>query len=50
MDTITKEGIVIDYEIDTKGQIVSIFAEIIKDSRKEPLKYIKNWEAPGGGE
>jgi len=50
MSTITEEKIVVDHEIDTKGQVVSVFAEIIKDSQKEPLKYIKNWQAPGGGE
>jgi len=50
MGTITEEKIVVDHEIDTKGQVVSIFAEIIKDSQKEPLKYIQNWQAPGGGE
>jgi|ADurb_Leu_03_Slu_FD_contig_41_891383_length_449_multi_2_in_0_out_0_1 hypothetical protein len=50
MSTITEEKIVVDHEIDTKGQVVSIFAEIIKDSQKEPLKYIQNWQAPGGGE
>ena len=50
MNTITEEKIVIDHEIDTKGQVVSVFAEIIKDSQKEPLRYITNWQAPGGGE
>ncbi len=50
MSTITEEKIVVDHEIDTKGQVVSVFAEIIKDSQKEPLKYIQNWQAPGGGE
>ncbi|MEQ8189016.1 MAG: hypothetical protein ABRQ39_13675 [Candidatus Eremiobacterota bacterium] len=50
MSTITEENIVVDHEIDTRGQVVSIFAEIIKDSQKEPLKYIQNWQAPGGGE
>ena len=50
MDTITEERIVVDHEIDTKGQIVSIFAEIIKDSQTAPFIYITNWQAPGGGE
>jgi hypothetical protein len=50
MEITIKEGIVIDHEIDTKSEIVSTFAEIIKDTEKDPLKYIKNWKAPGGGE
>lgn len=34
----------------TKREIISVFSEIILDTKKEPVNYVINWEAPGGGE
>jgi len=45
-----KEKTIKNQEQDTKKEIISTFAEIINDSNKEALKYVKNWKAPGGGE
>lgn len=40
----------IEEKKDTKKDVISVFSEIVTDARKNAVEYVKNWEAPGGGE
>jgi hypothetical protein len=47
---IDKEKIIKDEKKDVKKDVLSVFSEIISDAKREPIRYVENWKAPGGGE